>query len=451
MSYQAPNYPDVLGYITDGKQATIGTVQAALAVRPPIVRAGRGFAAIVMLQNLSDANVDITTTLQLPPKDAARKADRFRCKEPSASFVLGPAEVGYLVIPIDSAPDAAPGRDYKLGVDLRVEALSKPRRIRKTDVEAEVNLDYYFFLSEETILRIIALKMLSFSASTRGLKGTTLEAGFGVATPQPQPSRQVQPGWFSLWSLSANSDARPLLERYRKTLEDKVLPRLDPTALFRSLYPVTERRIKPYYKVEPIEVYFITKLMVSVLQLAAQPPDQYAYPEEAQYTIATLLRTGWPTDGSPIPLPHWSRGLLHMLGVDEEATHNPIAALSGPLYDDLLRDAITHGFRQISAATRRDMGSTDELLKYTDYLVRTLRRPRQRLSIRDVYMPLVLGGVIVSQQVHLPKDEPLRRLHDLTKLLDERQSSEQTEQNAFVFQVADEVTDWASRPYRDWM
>jgi hypothetical protein len=201
MPYQAPNYPDVLGYITDGKQATIGAVQAALAVRPPIVRAGRIFAAILMLQNLSDANVDIKATLQLPPKDVDRKAERFRCKEPSASFVLGPAEVGYLVMPIDSAPDATPRQDYKLTVDLEVEALSKPRRIRQTDVEAEVNLDYYFFLSEETILRIIALKMLTFSASTRGLKGTTLEVSFGVATPQPQPSRHVQPGWFSLWSL----------------------------------------------------------------------------------------------------------------------------------------------------------------------------------------------------------------------------------------------------------
>lgn len=451
MSYQAPNYPDVLGYITDGKQATIGAVQAALAARPPIVRAGRTFAAIVMFQNLSDANVDITATFQIPPKDVAGKANRFRCKEPSASFVLGPAEVGYLVMPIDSAPDAAPGRDYKLAVDLEVEALSKPRRIRETDVEAEVNLDYYFFLSEETILRIIALKMLTFSAATRGHKGTTLEVSFGMAAPQSQPERQVQPGWFSLWSLSANSDARPLLERYRKTLQDEVLPSLDPAALFQTLYPVTERRIKPYYKVEAVEVYFITKLLVSILQLAPQPPDHYAYPEEAEYTIATLLRTGWPTDGSPIPLPHWCRGLLHMLGVDEEATHNPITALSGPLYDDLLRDAITHGFRQISAVTRRDMGSTDELLTYTDYLVRTLRRPRQRLSVRDLYMPLVLGGVIVSQQVHLPNDEPLRRLHDLTKLLNERETSERTEQNAFVFQVADDVTDWASRPYRDWM
>lgn len=451
MPYQAPNYPDVLGYVTDGKQATIGIVQAALAVRPPIVRAGRAFAAIVMLQNLSDANVDITATIQLPAKDAARKADRFRCKEPSASFVLGPAEVGYLVIPVDSAPDTAPGRDYKLGVDLNVATLSKPRRIRTTDVEAEVNLDYYFFLPEETILRIIALKMLTFSAVKRGLMGTTLEAPFGVAPPQVQPNRQVQPGWFSLWSLSANSDARPLLERYRKTLQDEVLPRLDPVALFRSLYPVTEGRIKPYYKVEAVEVYFITKLLVSILQLAPQPPDQYAYPEEAEYTIATLLRTGWPTDGSPIPLPHWCRGLLHMLGVDEEATRNPVMALSGPLYDDLLRDAITHGFRLISTATRRDMGSTDELLKYTDYLIRTLRRPRQRLTIRDLYMPLVLGGVIVSEQVHLPKDEPLRRLHDLTTLLDKRETSERTEQNAFVFQVADDVTDWASRPYRDWM
>ncbi len=72
MENHPPNYPDILGYVTGGQQMLVSVIQAALALRPEVVPAGRPFEAIVMLQNTTDVNVEVTATVQLPPVDAAK-------------------------------------------------------------------------------------------------------------------------------------------------------------------------------------------------------------------------------------------------------------------------------------------------------------------------------------------------------------------------------------------
>ena len=447
----APNYPDILGYITDGQQLTIGVVQMALGVRPPVARVGRPFAAILLLQNMSDANVEVSATLYLPPKDAAGEKGRFGTPNENSSVNLLPAEVGYLVIPIGARANAAPAKEYTIAVDVQVESTSKPRLIRQTEQSEEINLDYYFSLSEESIQKLMVLKMLNFSIKRRSLFGNMLEASFALAPAKEMPRYEVKAGWFSLWALGTDSDARPLLERYRGTLAMSILPELKPGALYKALFPVTKERFAKAYRIQNIEIHFITKLMVYILSLAPHPPLVYHYPEEAMYTVITLLKGGWPTDGTPIPLPYWCRGLLHMIGMDEEVVETPVLAFTGAIYDELMRDAITHGFHIMSEATRREMASEHELRVYTDYLVQMIRRPKRALTFSDVYLPLVLAGTVVSEDVPLPNEKPLDRIHDLMNVYNKRAETERTPETEMAFLMAEDVTNFALRRYSDWM
>lgn len=447
----APNYPDILGYITDGQQLTIGVVQAALAVRPPVARVGRPFAAVLLLQNMSDANVGVSATLQLPVKDAAGEKGRFGTPNELSSINLLPAEVGYLVIPIGTRANAAPAKEYTIAVDVQVEMISKPRLIRQIEQSEEINLDYYFSLSEEAIQKLMVLKMLNFSVKRRGMFGTTLEATFALAPAKDMPRNDVKAGWFRLWGLGTDSDARPLLERYRGTLALSIIPGLRAPALYKALLPVTKERISKAYHAQNIEIHFITKLMVYILSIAPHPPLVYHYPEEAMYTVMTLLKDGWPTDGTPIPLPYWCRGLLHMIGMDEEVVQDPVLAFTGALYDELLRDAIVHGFHIMSVATRRELGTEHELRVYTDYLVEIVRHPKRPLTFSDVYIPLVLAGVVVSEDVALPNEKPLERIHDLMKVYNRRSETERTPETEMAFLMAEDVTNFALRRYSDWM
>lgn len=445
-----PNYPDILGYITEGQQFTVGVVQAALALRPPLVRAGRPISAILLLQNMSDSNVDVTARLNVPPKDAGGKPSRFITKDPEANITLLPAEVGYLVIPILTLSDTTPSQDYRLGIEMVVEPILRPRLIRRVDDSDEINLDYYFSMTEEAALRVIALRMLTFTANRRSRVSNILESKFALAPAKDLPPADGKSGWFSLWALGSDSDARPLLERFRGTLALKILPGLRPASLYRMLFPETRERLGKVYRIDPVEVHYITKLLVYILQLAPQAPLAYHYPEESFYTVMTLLKKGWPTDGTPIPLPYWCRGLLHMIGMDEQVLENPSVAFTGALYLDLMRDGIVHGFRMISLATNRELGGDSELNQYSEHVVQSLRRPKRPLTFSDVYLPLVLGGVTVAEDVRLPDEDPLKMLHKLIAIYKGRTDEERTADSELVFKLADEVTNWAVRRYKDW-
>jgi hypothetical protein len=241
------------------------------------------------------------------------------------------------------------------------------------------------------------------------------------------------------------------LERYRGTLALNIIPGLNPAALYKALFPVTKERFIKGYNIQAIEIHYITKLMVYILSIAQHPPLVYHYPEETMYTVMTILKNGWPTDGTPIPLPYGCRGLLHMLGMDEEVLEDPGLAFTGALYDELMRDAITHGFHIISVATRREMASEHELKVYTDYLVQMIRHPKRPLTFSDVYLPLVLAGTVVTEDVPLPDEKPLDRIHDLMNLYNKRAETERTPETEMVFLMAEDVTNFALRRYSDWM
>src|SRR5690349_4683660 len=143
----------------------VSVIQSALAVRPETVPAGKSFEAIIMLQNTTDVNVEVTASLQLPPLDTAKAKGRFVASQEHQVVTLLPAEVGYLAMPIYVYPDTAPANHYKLGVDLRAVPMAQPRRIRQINTNGatnEVNLEYYFYLTDETIDRLMELRELQF-------------------------------------------------------------------------------------------------------------------------------------------------------------------------------------------------------------------------------------------------------------------------------------------------
>ena len=122
------NYPDILGYITGGERCNINVVQLALAVRPRVVRAGRPFETILLVQNASDVDVDVTASLTLPEVDAKKQKGRFLSKKNRLLVGVRPAEVGYVVLPMSSLPDTAVNDGYKIEMEIGVKPLKKPTR-----------------------------------------------------------------------------------------------------------------------------------------------------------------------------------------------------------------------------------------------------------------------------------------------------------------------------------
>lgn len=435
-----PNYPDILGHITGGERYNAGVVQVALAVRPRVPRAGRPFEAILLIQNASDVNVDVTATLHIPEQDAKKQKNRFMAKSNRLVVGLRPAEVGYVVLPISSMPDTAVSDQYKVGMGVEVKALGKPRRIRVQEGGGPVTAEY---LSDEAATKLVELKKLTYSTAKRGLMGTLLEAPFNILSAQMGQLADLKPGWVSLWKMSDYKDDRLLLEKYGSILADKILPSLKRDKLYPVLFQATQERfLATGYDIQPVEAHYITKMMVALLEAAAPPEEVFDPLGFDDYNVKRLLEKG--TD-DPAALPSWCRGLLKAIDRDASAAENPALMLSTTLYDELLRDSIRQAFEMIVNATGEDLGSETDMIDYGERLIDDILKAN-KLTFLDVYLPLALGGVMAYDRAILAEEKVGEGLTEIFKQIKTRRS-EVTEDNELVYRMAEQVIDRALQKF----
>ncbi len=443
----ALNYPDVLGYITGGPRLNAGVTQLALAVRPRVVRAGHPFEAILLIQNASDVAVDLIATLQMPELDARRQRRRFVSKTERLVVGLRAAEVGYVSLPLACLPDTAVGDGYKLGMAVEAKPVSKPRRVRLPEGGAPFAVEH---VSDEIQAHLLELKRLTFSVARRGLIGMIIEAPFVVMGSQVGAIPDFKPGWHSLWTmLDYYRDERLLLERHSDVLLTRVLPLLKRHKLFTPILNAVQRRIGGAgYALRPVEALYIAKLLVTVLEMASPTAEAYDHPNDDQLNVALLLkkRGGVPQADGSIALPSWCRAFLRALERDEHAADRPIQMLVGPLFDELLRDAVRLAFRAIIAVTGADLGTEDDMREYSERLISLIVKPSQPLTFSDVYLPLVIGGIIFADRVIAPDERVGDRLVEMETVLQER-ADERSEDNELVFELAERVLDQALQKY----
>ncbi len=431
-----PNYPDILGYISDNERHIISNVvDVAITVRPQIVKAGRAFSVIVLAQNLTDVSVQVFTVVELPPKDQNKEDQPFQSTSNTFQTTLYPAEVGYIVMPINSRLTAAPG-DYRLSVEFYVRPKSKPRTIR--DTKGVSSLDYYFYLSESTLSRMAKLKQLPFTGSKRGLFGSkALEINFKLEPGTEWKGTQKKPSWVSLWTMGEHTDGRALLERHKRTLTTHVFPNLTKENLYRPLRIISQQRIRAGgYDIDNIETHYIAKLIICLLQMSWETQSSTAV---EVYHIAKNLKKPWPTDGTPIPLPRWCRVFLDRMDFDERFIAHPIDVLVGPLYGDLMYDAIEYGFHLMHTFTNVNLGTIYQINEYATQIVDMLWDPEADLDLVEIYVPLVLGGVLVDERVLIPNENKLENLQTLFKILESHKSEDDPDRMEVITMCEDVI------------
>lgn len=429
-----------MGYITGDVRLNVNVVQVALAVRPRVPRAGRPFETILLIQNASNVDVDVTATLHIPEADAKKQKNRFIAKSSRLVVGLRPAEVGYVVLPVSSMPDTAVSDQYKIGMGVEVKALEKPARIRLPEGGGVVAMEY---LTDETIAKLNELKKLTFSAAKRGLMGTVIEAPFNILSAQMGQLADLKPGWVSLWKMSDYQDDRLLLDKYGTILADKILPSLKRDKLYPALFQATKDRIAATgFDIQPIEAHYIAKLMVVLLEAAAPDEETFDPLEFDNFNVRAILKKG---TNDPTALPGWCRALLKAIDRDQSAADGIIHALSTTLYDELLRDCIAHSFDMIVNSTGEDLGSETDMREYGERLIGDIMKGNP-LTFVDIYLPLALGGVIVYDRSILADEKVGEALTAIFKQIKVRQS-EVTEENELVYRMAAQVIDRALQKF----
>ncbi len=412
----SPNYPDILGLITGGDRCNIGMAQVAVAVRPRLVRAGRPFEVILLVQNAADSVIDVSMALHLPGVDAHRQPERFIGKTQRLVVEVKAAEVGYVMLPVTTLPDTAISDDYKIGVEVEVRASGKANRIRSSEGGGAVDMDY---LSDETKAPIEALRIVTFSTEKRRGR-SIIDVGLTVMSGTVGKIPDLTPGWVSLCKVSDYQDDRLLLERYGTLVQINTLPRLKRQLLLQPLIETTESRFKAAgYPLKEAEATAIAKLMTLVLEYATPRVTAHGAIVARGYDVESLLgRDPLALDAPPV-LPHWFRGMLGTIEIDARAATHPTQVITRYLYDDLLRDAVDLGFDLIGETTGENFGSVEEQDAYREQLI-DLLKAKEGLDFNRVYLPLVMGGILISDQIALAKENPVDLLNALGMTLEDR-------------------------------
>lgn len=431
----SPNYPDVLGYITGGQRCNVNVAQLALAVRPRVVRAGRPFEAVLLVQNASDVNVDITATLTVPDQDARKQKGRFLSKKNHLLVGVRPAEVGYVVLPLTSLPDTAVHDSYKIAMEVSVKPLKKPTRIRLPEGGAEVATAY---LREDSNASIQEMKKLLWSTSKRFGLRDVLEASFGLLPGRLGQIVDFQPGWVNLWHMSDFFDERLMIDQYGALMLNGVLPRLKKEFTLDLLTDATSQHFKAIgYKLQPLEALFIAKLLALVLEMAAPGEETFDYLGHYIFNAAQTLRRAASEDDRRAPLPRWCSRVLREITKDERLANTPAETVCEKAYDELLQDAIPHAFRMIRTVSGEEFGTEDEIEDYAARMVEMLHQARS-MDFTHAYMPLIIGGIIIHDRMIGANEDisaSLRGMHDVLKM----REPEMTDSNDVIFMLTKQM------------
>lgn len=431
----SPNFPDVLGAITGGDRVNINVVQVALAIRPRVIRAGKPFETVLLVQNASDVAVDFVARVRLPEKDADGKKGRFVIKVDKLVVGLEPAQVGYVILPISTLPDTAVSPDYTVSMDVQVkqaDSSEKARRIRNTEGGGYINKEH---LSEGVPEVIEELSRLNWTAKkSSGFRSTGLEITFGLMSGTLGAITDLKPGWESLWTMADLVNDALMIEKHGDDIVEHVLPKLVPD----RIYPVIQEKTaenfeKAGFRLTQWENVVVSKMLTLVLSYAA--PSQLQQIAAGHYNFKDVMTEKKDLDA--VVLPHWVSKFMNVLNKEQRALDQPVRAIAHFCFEELVQDAMQHAFERIETAIGDDLGTLKERNDYIEQFLVEFRNGH--LNFTSVYLPLIIGGITAVDTVVLPDDNMEDAVYELRSMVDMRRLKYETNETLGVFEMTDRL------------
>ncbi len=410
------NYPDILGLITGGERLNLDSVQIAVATRPRFVRAGRPFEILLLVQNAVDTDVDITMTLHMPSVDAKKQKDRFIIQTQRVVVGVKPAEVGYALLTATTLPDVAISDAYQLGVEVSVKMMGKGERIRSASGGGKVPLEH---LSTATAEMIEGLQGLTYHTKKRRM-GNIIDVPFTLMSGTMGKMTDFAPGWVSLSRLSNYGDPRYFLHQYSTRLQVETLPNLKRALMLKPLIEATKQRFSESgFPLHDTEAILIGKLMTLILEYASPKKTAHGNMAARLFNIAAMIERD-PFDLEKQPyIPHWFRAFMRYAEEDERTFSHPAQLILGYLYEDVIADAMDHAFALVQEVSGENLGDDDDVRKYRERVVTALTE-KKGLDFGLVYLPLVMGGMIINEAMLIDAENPADTINQIKKLLQDR-------------------------------
>jgi hypothetical protein len=375
-------YPDVLGDLIEARQRfEVNGVHYVMALDPAVVAPGEVTRLRIWLQSCWDVPVQVVITVHLPTPPSPT----FSVIQKRTDVPLEAAEVGEVAIPIACAAGVEP-KEYVVPVTIGAKFESRGLYIRSQENKGQLK---DALLSFTTGMSLAASMGLGFVARTRPEQELTLRVG---GQPQPGASPDLTPTYLSHWTVGE----LPFQGKARQQVNDQrlyLLPQLRREPLYMAFLEESRERLKDAALPLQIgEAIILAKILT--------------------YTVEHFLKRADWQDAILVP----AYTLAHRYNLE---TGDPVFLIVRADYARIVRLAMSLSFGMLHQHLNRDVWTMEEQLAVTDLVADRVERGGV-LPAEFLYLPLLLGGLMVSHEVQMPGENLAQSLDLFAKARQQR-------------------------------
>jgi hypothetical protein len=375
-------FPDILADLVEARQRfEANGVHYMVALKPPEIAPGEITNLHLWLQNCWDTPVDVVVALGLP----AQSSPTFSVLQERTDVPLRAAEVGQLTIPIASDAKTEPGT-YHLALTFDAKSRSRGLYIRSQKTEGQLGQS---LLSFTTGLELASTTSVGFEARTMPEQKLSLQVS---GSPQAAPTGDLTPTFVSDWTI----DDLAFVGKARQHVNDQRLylqPQLTRQSLYMAFLEESQARFKDVGLPLHIgEAIYVSKILTFAVEYFLKQPDRQ----------------------DVILVPPYMLAYRHNLPMDD-----PVFLIVRADYARIARLAISLSFGFLQQRLNRDLWIKEEQLALADLVSDRVERGGA-LPAEFLYLPLLLGGLLVSDQVLMPGENPLQSLNLLKRARQQR-------------------------------
>ncbi len=381
-----PLYPDVLGAIAGSMRVSFESVlQAAAGIFPHSAYLNQPVEVILLLQSMVDHNIDVTVTLTLPTKSADGTEVVLTTPKKQTSVTISAGEVGVLRMPVVAMLPTQPTDDVPIRVTIQYHTKGTGKQVRPPTRGAPPSA------LAVSPFKMQVLRDVEWVEHPSNLPPETLVVSFNINPKRmPVAKQTLKPTYETLWAQGQMREERR-----------NILGQVDEARLLSATF--TRDMIYDF-------LYRAVDDTYAKLGLPLHPGETTAIAKMLNYTLDDYARLD-PT--FKIEEQRWFQVLCQVLAHDPQVGQwNAGEIVSRYLFEATMYDAILLAFTVIRSRVRANLGDRAERVNYANKMMRWLggETPPDLIYI---YLPLVLGGVVVNDQVTWQGDDPWKMISQL--------------------------------------
>jgi hypothetical protein len=359
-------YPDILGDLVDARQRfEEDGVHYVVALRPSSVAPGEATALHAWLQSCWDVPVEAAISLRLPAHPPTTST--LSIAQARTDIPLEAAEVAEVTIPIASSSAALPG-EYPISVIISAGYRARGLYIRSQRSAGQLGDTLLTFTNGLGLAETMGVGFIARTCSEQRLR-LRIEG-----TPKPSAAPDLTPTFLSHWTV-ADLPIQGKAQQYVNDQRIYLSPKLARQPLYLAFMDESQARFRDAgLPLQIGEAIFLAKIL--------------------SYTAEYFLGRSGHQDA--ILVPAYSLAFRYNLPVSD-----PIYLVARADYARMARLAASLSFGLLRQHLGQDPWTLEEQVAVANLIADRVERGGV-LPAEFLYLPLLLGGLLVAGQIQMP-------------------------------------------------